>query len=85
MEYHLKDEKQLCIDETYHSCREKRRLNNKTPPDDGSKSKRKQQRSLSKTMRSYLYGIVGNYECLYYHDLDRESDIPRDILTENNI
>lgn len=85
MESHLKDEKQLCIDETYHSCREKRRFNNKTPPDDDSKSKSKKQKSPSKTMRSYFYGIVGNYVCLYYHDLDRESDIPRDILTKNKI
>lgn len=73
MEYHLKDEKQLCIDETYHSCREKRRLNNETPPDDGSKLKSKQQRSLSKTMRSYFYGIVGNYVCLYRYSFYRLS------------
>ena len=85
MESHIKDEKQLCIDETYHSCREKRRLNNEAPPNDGSKSKGKKQKSPSKTMRSYFYGIVGNYVCLYYHDLDRGSDIPRDILTKNNI
>ena len=62
-----------------------RRLNNEAPPNDGSKSKSKKQKSLSKTMRSYFYGIVGNYVCLYYHDLYRGSDIPRDILTKNNI
>ena len=36
-------------------------------------------------MRSYFYGIVGDLICLYYHDLDRNSDIPKDILISNNV
>ena len=85
MEYYIQEEVRLLLDETYFSCREKLRLCISPPEDDKEKSKAKGQRSLSKSMRSYFYGIVGDLICLYYHDLDRNSDIPKDILISNNV
>lgn len=74
------------LDETYFSCREKLRLYLSPPENnDKDKSKAKGQKSLSKSMRSYFYGIVGDLICLYYHDLDRNSNIPIDILISNNV
>lgn len=85
MEYYIQEEVRLLLDETYYACREKLRLCISPPEDDKGKSKAKGQRSLSKSMRSYFYGIVGDLICLYYHDLDRNSDIPKDILISNNV
>ena len=85
MEYYIQEEVRLLLDETYFSCREKLRLCISPPEDEKGKSKAKGQRSLSKSMRSYFYGIVGDLICLYYHDLDRNSDIPKDILISNNV
>ena len=85
MEYYIQEEVRLLLDETYYACREKLRLCISPPEDDKEKSKAKGQRSLSKSMRSYFYGIVGDRICLYYHDLDRNSDIPKDILISNNV
>lgn len=85
MEYYIQEEVRLLLDETYYACREKLRLCISPPEDDKEKSKVKGQRSLSKSMRSYFYGIVGDRICLYYHDLDRNSDIPKDILISNNV
>ena len=85
MEYYIQEEVRLLLDETYYACREKLRLCISPPEDDKGKSKAKKQRSLSKSMRSYFYGIVGDLICLYYHDLDRNSDIPKDILISNNV
>lgn len=85
MEYYIQEEVRLLLDETYYACREKLRLCISHPEDDKEKSKAKGQRSLSKSMRSYFYGIVGDRICLYYHDLDRNSDIPKDILISNNV
>ena len=85
MEYYIQEEVRLLLDETYYACREKLRLCISPPEDEKGKSKAKGQRSLSKSMRSYFYGIVGDLICLYYHDLDRNSDIPKDILISNNV
>ncbi|PWM84812.1 MAG: hypothetical protein DBY31_00130 [Succinivibrio sp.] len=85
MKYYIQEEVRLLLDETYYACREKLRLCISPPEDDKEKSKAKGQRSLSKSMRSYFYGIVGDRICLYYHDLDRNSDIPKDILISNNV
>ena len=60
---HLKDEKWLCVDETYYSTREK--LKDKEQEDKPPNGKRKSQKSLSKSMRSYMYGIVGGRVCIY--------------------
>ena len=78
----LRYEKQICIDETYHQCREKLKDKEKSPPDKG---KRKSQKSLSKSMRSYFYGIVGERVCIYVHDADRDYDIPKNILIDNEV
>lgn len=78
----LRYEKQICIDETYHQCREKLKDKEKSPPDKG---KRKSQKSLLKSMRSYFYGIVGERVCIYVHDADRDYDIPKSILIDNEV
>ena len=84
MEYYIKDELRLLLDETNFSCREKLRLY-PSPSENNDKGKAKEQKSLSRSMRSYFYGIVGDLICLCYHDLDRNSDIPKDILISNNV
>lgn len=48
-------------------------------------SKRKSQRSKSKTCRSYVLGVITPKVCLYYHSLERNSDIPKHILLDNEI
>ena len=80
---HLKDEKWLCVDETYYSTREK--LKDKEQADKPPNGKRKSQKSLSKSMRSYMYGIVGSRVCMYHHDIYRDTDIPKHILMENDV
>ena len=80
---HLKDEKWLCVDETYYSTREK--LKDKEQEDKPPNGKRKSQKSLSKSMRSYMYGIVGGRVCIYQHDIYRDTDIPKNILKENDV
>ena len=80
---HLKDEKWLCVDETYYSTREK--LKDKEQEDKPPNGKRKSQKSLSKSMRSYMYGIVGGRVCIYQHDIYRDTDIPKHILMENDV
>ena len=80
---HLKDEKWLCVDETYYSTREK--LKDKEQEDKPPNGKRKSQKSLSKSMRSYMYGIVGGRVCIYQHDIYRDTDIPKNILKENGV
>ena len=80
---HLKDEKWLCVDETYYSTREK--LKDKEQEDKPPNGKRKSQKSLSKSMRSYMYGIVGSRVCMYHHDIYRDTDIPKHILMENDV
>lgn len=34
-------------------------------------------------MRSYFYGSVGERVCIYVHDADRDYDIPKNILIDN--
>jgi len=84
---HIKDERSLCVDETFFSTREK--LRNKKEEDDGKEKPpnedRKSQKSLSKSMRSYIYGIVGSRVCIYHHGTERDTDIPLQILIENDI
>ena len=80
---HLKDEKWLCVDETYYSTREK--LKDSEQEDKPPNGKRKSQKSLSKSMRSYMYGIVGGRVCIYQHDIYRDTDIPKHILMENDV
>ena len=80
---HLKDEKWLCVDETYYSTREK--LKDSEQEDKPPNGKRKSQKSLSKSMRSYMYGIVGSRVCMYHHDIYRDTDIPKHILMENDV
>ena len=80
---HLKDEKWLCVDETYYSTREK--LKDSEQEDKPPNGKRKSQKSLSKSMRSYMYGIVGSRVCIYLHDIYRDTDIPKNILKENDV
>lgn len=76
MESYLREAKQ-----TYWSCRERQKL--KDAKDDAPD--RKSQRSKSKTLRSYVFGIVSEKLCLYYHSLQRNADIPKSILLDNQI
>ena len=48
-------------------------------------TKQKSQRSKSKTCRSYVFGVITSKVCLYYHSLERNSDIPKHILLDNEI
>ena len=80
---YIKEEKNLCIDETYFQCREKLKSKIEEPPPGQSKSKA--QKSLSKSMRSYIYGIAGECVCIFNHDICRDYDIPKKILLENGI
>ncbi len=87
LESYLGEEKQLCVDETYHGCREKQRQGKEKEdkPPENRKGRGKEQKSAAKTLRSYFYGIVGGKVCLYYHDLERNFDIPKEILLEHGI
>lgn len=71
MESYLKEATFIGVDETYWSCREKGKI--KGPPED--EPGRKSHRSKSKTLRSYVFGIVSKKVCLYYHSLERSADI----------
>ena len=81
MESYLREAKLIGVDETYWSCRERQKL--KDAKDDAPD--RKSQRSKSKTLRSYVFGIVSDKLCLYYHSLQRNADIPKSILLDNQI
>lgn len=83
MERYVAEAKLIGVDETYWSCREKQKLKD-TPVEDDN-SKRKSQRSKSKTCRSYVFGIITPKVCLYYHSLERNSDIPKTILLDNKV
>ena len=48
-------------------------------------SKRKSQCSKSKTCRFYVFVVITPNICLYYHSLERNSDIPKHILLDNEI
>ena len=81
MESYLKEAKFIGVDETYWSCREKGKI--KGPPED--EPGRKSHRSKSKTLRSYVFGIVSKQVCLYYHSLERSADIPKNIILDNQV
>lgn len=81
MESYLREAKLIGVDETYWSCRERQKL--KDAKDDAPD--RKSQRSKSKTLRSYVFGIVSEKLCLYYHSLQRNADIPKSIFLDNQI
>lgn len=83
MERYIAEDKLIGVDETYWSCREKQKL--KDTPIDDDNSKRKSQRSKSKTCRSYVFGIITPKVCLYYHSLERNSDILKTILLDNKV
>ena len=83
MERYIAEAKLIGVDETYWSCREKQKLKD-TPVEDDN-SKRKSKRSKSKTCRSYVFGIITPKVCLYYHSLERNSDIPKTILLDNKV
>lgn len=52
---------------------------------EGDNTKRKFQRSKSKTCRSYVFGVITSKVCLYYHSLKRNYDIPKNIFLDNEI
>ena len=81
MESYLKEATFIGVDETYCSCREKGKI--KGPPED--EPGRKSHRSKSKTLRSYVFGIVSKTVCLYYHSLERSADIPKNIILDNQV
>ena len=81
MESYLKEATFIGVDETYWSCREKGKI--KGPPED--EPGRKSHRSKSKTLRSYVFGIVSKTVCLYYHSLERSADIPKNIILDNQV
>lgn len=83
MERYIAQGKLTGVDETYWSCREKQRLKDNSSVEDTPKSK--SQRSKSKTCRSYVFGIITPKVCLYYHSLERNSDIPKTILLDNKV
>lgn len=84
MERYIGEAKLIGVDETYWSCREKQKLKDDNSVEDDS-TKRKSQRSKSKTCRSYVFGVITPKVCLYYHSLERNSDIPKNILLDNEI
>ena len=83
MEKYIAEAKLIGVDETYWSCREKQKLKDNSSVEDNSKSK--SQRSKSKTCRTYVFSIITHKVCLYYHSLERNSDIPKNILLDNEI
>lgn len=83
MEGYLSEAHLVGIDETYWSCREKGR--NKAPPDGSDNEQttgRKAQKSKAKTLRSYVFGVVTPEVCLYYHSLERDSNLPKNLLIQ---
>ena len=70
------------VDETYWSCREKRKIQGDSPDDDPGK---KSQRSKSKSLRSYVIGIISPKVCYYFHSLQRDSEQAKNILLDNGI
>ena len=84
MERYIAEAKLIGVDETYWSCREKQKLKDNNSVEDDN-SKRKSQRSKAKTCRSYVFGIITPKVCLYYHSLERNSDIPKNILLDNEV
>lgn len=82
MEQYISEAHLIGVDETYWSCREKQRLKENIEDDEPL---RKSQRSKSKTQRSYVFGIITKKVCLYYHSLERNSDLPKNILLDNKI
>lgn len=83
MERYIAQAKLIGVDETYWSCREKQRLKDNSSVEDTPKSK--SQRSKSKMCRTYVFSIITQKVCLYYHSLERNSDIPKHILLDNEI
>ena len=78
MERYIAQGKLIGVDETYWSCREKQRLKDSSNVEDNPKSK--SQRSKSKMCRTYVFSLITQKVCLYYHSLERNSDIPKHIL-----
>lgn len=78
MERYIAEAKLIGVDETYWSCREKQRLKDNSSVEDNPKSK-------SKMCRTYVFSITTQKVCLYYHSLERNSDIPKHILLDNEI
>ncbi len=82
MESYIGEADLIGVDETYWSCREKRKIQQETPKEDKD---RKSQRSKSKTLRSYVVAIISPKVCIYYHSLERDSEQTRNILLEHDI
>lgn len=40
---------------------------------------------ILRPVRSYVFGVITPKVCLYYHSLERNSDIPKYILLDNEI
>lgn len=78
MELYIGEAKLIGVDETHRSCREKQRLKDNSSVEDNPKSK-------SKMCRTYVFSITTQKVCLYYHSLERNSDIPKHILLDNEI
>lgn len=68
MESYIGQAKLIGIDETYWECREKQRI--KAPPED--EPGKNAQRSKSKTIRSYVFGVITPKVCIYLHSLERD-------------
>ena len=89
MQKKLADADIIHIDETYWSCRNKQKALQQNSNSKNNKnttpSKRKPQRSKSKTNRSYIIGLDTAEVCLYFHSLTRNTDVPKDILIKNNV
>ena len=81
MEGYIGQAKLIGIDETYWECREKQRI--KAQPED--EPGKKAQRSKDKTIRSYVFGVITPKVCIYLHSLERNSDIPKQLLLEHDI
>ena len=81
MESYIGQAKLIGIDETYWECREKQRI--KAPPED--EPGKKAQKSKAKTIRSYVFGVITPKVCIYLHSLERNTDIPKQLLLEHDI
>ena len=95
LENYISNAKTIGFDETYWSCREKGRLKNQniidldediveSPPGDSDKTKRKEQKSVSKTLRSYIFGIITEKVAIYQHSLVRDAELPIQLLIDNS-
>lgn len=85
---YIADALALFIDETYWSCRERLAItmaNDNEQLNKNGKSKRKSQRSKSKTNRTYVFSIITEKICLYFHSLYRNTEMVKKILIDNNI